>query len=148
VGVEIERKFLVDAEKWSKVLPNKTITIKQGYLSKENNPVVRVRIADEVGYLTLKGKTEGITRKEFEYTIPKTEAEELIALFCPKFIHKLRHELKVGNHTWVIDEFITPRKGLLLAEVELTNENEEIPLPDWITHEVSDDPSYFNSNML
>lgn len=148
MGVEIERKYLVDPLRWKKVIPNKTITIKQGYLRKDPNPTVRVRCTNNQGYLTIKGKTDGITRKEFEYAIPLNEAEELIQLFCAQFIHKLRHEITVGKHTWVVDEFLSPKKGLLLAEIELSSEEESFELPVWVTEEVSDDPSYFNSNML
>lgn len=148
MGVEIERKFLVDPTQWAKINPLSTVVIKQGYLTSSSSPVVRVRTLGEKGFLTVKGKTEGISRKEFEYEIPFSEASALIELFCPKYIHKLRHEIKVGHHEWVVDEFIHPHKGLLLAEVELTHEQEAVELPEWVTEEVSNDPRYYNSNML
>lgn len=148
MGVEIERKFLVDTEKWRKVTPDSSKTILQGYLTTGKHPVIRARVIDDEGYLTLKGKNEGIKRAEFEYKIPKSEAEELLSLFCPKYIHKIRHEISLDDHLWVVDEFISPQKGLLLAEIELSNEKEKISLPEWITKEVSNDPKYYNSNMV
>ena len=148
MGVEIERKFLVDKKKWDAVKVKNGVEIIQGYLHKEPKLTVRIRIKGEDGFITLKGKTVGISRSEFEYRIPKAEAHEMIKTFCDKFIHKTRFTLTLGNKVWEIDEFISPNKGLVLAEVELTNEQEEIDLPNWVTKEVSDNPNYFNANML
>lgn len=148
MGVEIERKFLVDKEKWSRIKPVSGQHILQGYLSKEIERTVRVRVKGEKGYLTVKGKTVGTTRAEYEYEIPVNEAKEMITSMCNKYIDKTRFEVVFDGKTWEVDEFLSPQEGLILAEIELEQEDEEIHLPDWITEEVTDDPSYYNANMV
>lgn len=145
---EIERKFLVDPMEWDKIdkgVPNR---IKQGYLSKSVDSTVRVRIYGEKAYLTLKGKTQGISRDEFEYEIPYNEAEEILNLFCKKFISKDRYLVDFDKKTWEIDIFHGNLSGLILAEIELKDENENFMLPPWIGKEVSDDPGYFNAVLI
>lgn len=148
MGVEIERKFLVDASKWKKVKPKKGYKIIQGYLLKSPEKTIRVRLKDEHGYLTIKGKTKGISRSEFEYEIPKQEAEDLLHQFCDKKIIKNRYELKVHEFVWEIDEFTSPKPGLILAEIELSHEKETFVRPEWLGEEVSHLTEYFNSNMI
>lgn len=148
MGVEIERKFLVDKEKWSSIKPVSGYHILQGYLSKEIARTVRIRIKGKKGYLTIKGKTVGATRAEYEYEIPVNEAKEMITSMCNTYIDKTRFEIVFDGKTWEVDEFLSPQKGLVLAEIELEQEGEEIHLPDWITEEVTDDPSYYNANMV
>lgn len=148
MGVEIERKFLVDEEKWKSSKPSNGQSILQGYLLRSADKTVRVRIKENQGYLTLKGKTTGASRPEFEYEIPVSEAREMLDTFCDQYIDKVRYEVKIDGKVWEVDEFNSPRKGLILAEIELQSEEEDITLPDWIEDEVTGDPQYYNANML
>jgi adenylate cyclase len=141
--VEIERKFLIKTDMW-KPLDNGT-PIKQGYLSVDPERVVRVRVAGEKAFLTIKGKPEGIVRTELEYEIPKNEAEVLLKL-CLEFpIEKTRYKERIGNIVWEIDVFEGENKGLVLAEVELDKEDQKVDLPDWVGEEVSFDSRYYNA---
>jgi CYTH domain-containing protein len=148
MGVEIERKFLVDKKIWSTVQPTSSFTLVQGYLSFATEKTVRVRVKDDSGFITVKGKTESMTRKEFEYSIPKEEALEMLSLFCDRTIEKVRHEIPYEGIIWEVDEFTTPNPGLILAEAELISENQQLIFPPWITEEVTGQPEYYNSNML
>lgn len=148
MGVEIERKFLVDKKRWQKIKPTEGLFIAQGYLHNSKDKTVRVRTKGEKGFLTIKGATDGISRTEFEYVIPKKDAEELLCKFCPKRIEKTRYLVEHNGKTWEVDEFDFPNSGLILAEVELNSVEEQIALPEWVTEDVSDNPAYFNSNML
>lgn len=148
MGVEIERKFLVNKEKWQSAKPNKGEKIIQGYLQKDLNKTVRVRVKNNTGYITIKGKTKGVSRSEYEYEIPVDEAKAMIQEFCDRYIEKTRFLLEYDGFTWEVDEFLSPKEGLILAEIELTDENQQFPLPDWVEKEVSDDAQYFNSNMI
>lgn len=145
---EIERKFLVNKEIWEKLTKPKPIFIKQGYLSKNEKGVVRIRVKDENAFLTIKSANHGVERYEFEYEVPVSEAELMFNLFCDKYIEKQRFEIKVGEKVWEIDEFINPKQNFILAEIELEHSEEKFLLPNWIEKEVSDEPIYFNSNML
>ncbi|PHR46054.1 MAG: adenylate cyclase [Fluviicola sp.] len=148
MGVEIERKFLVKKEKWQAIRPSNGELIIQGYLQKDPNKTVRVRVKNNSGYITIKGKSKGITRLEFEYEIPVNEAKEMIQEFCDRFIEKTRYFFEHEGFTWEVDEFLSPKKGLILAEIELNSEEQKFSLPNWIDKEVSDDLQYFNSNMI
>jgi adenylate cyclase len=146
--MEIERKFLVDKAKWAminKPLPKRIV---QAYLVRLPEKTIRVRIKDEKGFLTIKGPTVGISRSEYEYEIPLNEANELIEQFADKIIEKHRYEIAVGNHLWEVDEFHGKLEGLMIAEIELTTENEDFEKPDWVTEDVSMDQQYFNSNLV
>ncbi|MDX8339673.1 CYTH domain-containing protein [Draconibacterium sp. IB214405] len=141
--IEIERKFLVDTNKWSPKDSGNPIV--QGYLSTDKERVVRVRIKGDRAWLTIKGKTQGISRIEMEYEIPVQEAEVLLEL-CHDFpIRKKRYVEEIYGMTWEIDVFEDKNNGLVLAEVELSDENEKVELPDWVTEEVSADHRYFNA---
>ncbi len=141
--VEIERKFLIDTELWKPTV--KGIKISQGYLSIDSEKVIRVRIADEKGFLTIKGKAKGIVRTELEYEIPKNEAEVLLKM-CNEFVvEKYRFKEKFMDMIWEVDVFEGKNKGLFLAEIELEHENQEFDLPDWVREEVTFDFHYYNS---
>lgn len=145
---EIERKFTVKTtilEVLSFLAPKK---IQQGYLMDEAGKTVRVRTKGEKGYLTIKGKTEGITRPEFEYEIPFNEAQELLDHFCKKTLSKDRYTLTFKEKIWEIDVFHNELEGLIIAEIELEDEAEIFEKPDWILAEVSYDARYFNSNLV
>jgi len=145
---EIEYKFLVDHQAWSNVDKPKPTLIVQGYISKNADAIVRVRIKGDKGYLTIKGKTVGITRSEFEYEIPLKDAEEMVDLFTTKHIRKHRYEIVVGGKTWEIDEFHGKLEGLIVAELEVESEEEIFQKPNWVTTDVSTDPSYFNAVLI
>jgi len=146
MGKEIERKFLLKNNDWKSQVV-KTHTIQQGYLSTDPERTVRIRIKDDNGILTIKGKNEGITRLEFEYSIPLKDAKELIKMCGKPLIEKTRNIIVLKNHTWEIDEFSGIHKGLILAEIELKSEDIEFHIPNWIGKEVSHDPRYYNSNL-
>jgi CYTH domain-containing protein len=146
MGQEIERKFLVTRDVWR---TGAGILIRQGYLCIENNSVVRVRTKGERAYLTLKGNTAGITRLEFEYEIPLGEANQILDNLCIKpSIEKIRYEAYVSGFKWEIDEFLEENAGLVVAEIELENENQEFTKPDWLGREVSSDFRYQNASLV
>ncbi|BCL76816.1 CYTH domain-containing protein [Jeongeupia sp. HS-3] len=143
MAIEIERKFLLASDTWRSAVHAST-RIAQGYLSTEPTRTVRVRLKGAAGFLTIKGKNEGIARAEFEYPIPAADAEALLAL-CPNVLDKTRHLVTVGTHLWEIDEFHGDNAGLIVAEIELEAFNSTFEQPDWLGVEVSDDPRYYNS---
>ncbi|BAQ64170.1 CYTH domain-containing protein [Geminocystis sp. NIES-3709] len=146
MGLEIERKFLVNSTLWQR--PNNGILYRQGYIYTHNGNTVRVRIAGDKGYLTVKGKTQGMTRSEFEYDIPLEEAQEILDTLCDRpLIEKIRYKIKMDQLTWEIDEFLGENQGLILGEIELSSENQEILFPEWIGEEVTQDSRYYNSNL-
>lgn len=146
--MEIERKFLVHREIWEQQIKPVPKIIKQGYLSTTPECTVRVRTKNDQGFITIKGKTVGISREEFEYEIPIDEATQLLEQFTTKSIFKKRYEIDYKEKTWELDEFEGRHAPLILAEIELNSEDEEFELPSWIAEEVSDDPAYFNSNLV
>ena len=146
MGQEIERKFLVTGDAWR---TGQGKLIRQGYLHNEINGNVRVRVKGERAYLTIKSSTTGITRLEFEYEIPLEEANELLDKLCQKpLIEKIRHEVQVGGLKWEVDEFLGKNEGLVVAEIELENEEQGFPKPSWVGVEVSEDARYLNSNLV
>ncbi len=145
--LEIERKFLLKNSDWKQEIQS-SFQIKQGYLNSHPERTVRIRIKENKGILTIKGKTKQVTRKEFEYEIPLNEAKDLIQLCEKPLIEKTRHLIRKENLTWEIDEFEGENKGLILAEVELQSENQNLSLPSWIGEEVSHDPKYYNSSLI
>lgn len=147
MGTEIERKFLVRNDDWRKAA-NEGRSIRQGYLSSNAKATVRVRTwDDEKGAITLKGKSVGATRAEFEYQIPIDDARELLELSRPHTIEKRRHELEFGGLTWEIDVFEGRHEGLIIAEVELEHEEQAVDMPSWIGEEVTLDDRYFNASL-
>jgi adenylate cyclase len=147
MGIEIERKFLLAGEGWRGL--GETVLLRQGYLSLDPARVVRVRIEGERAFLTIKGKSQGATRGEWEYPIPVPEAAELLDTLCQApLIEKYRHRIAFGAHTWEIDEFLGANAGLVVAEIELSSETEAFDKPDWIGAEVTQDARYFNSNLI
>lgn len=144
---EIERKYLVKLDAW--VPQGEGIHFKQGYLNSQKERVVRVRIEGTRAKLTIKGITTGVTRSEFEYSIPVEDAALLLDNLCEQpLIDKHRHKEVHSGKTWEIDVFHGLNEGLVVAEIELASEDEAITLPAWVGPEVSSDPRYFNSNLL
>jgi len=145
MGLEIERKFLVDHEKWKKHKKREGTHYRQGYLLDQANSTIRVRSAGKKGFITIKGSTSGISRKEFEYSIPVKEAIELIDGFAKSEVEKIRYRIRYKGKLWEVDEFLGDNDGLIMAEIELQSEDEAFEKPTWITREVSDDKRYYNS---
>lgn len=146
--MEIERKFTVDMQKWAEVIKPQPIVIAQAYLSATPECTVRVRLKGDKAYLTIKGKTEGISRAEFEYAIPVDEAKIMMSTLTNKTLSKKRYEIPFGNHTWEVDVFEGKLNGLIIAEIELNSVNENFEKPDWVLEDVSLDPYYYNSNLI
>ncbi len=146
--VEIERKFLVNSEAY-KNEANKSTRIVQGFLNTDPERTVRVRIKGDQAFLTVKGigNTSGTSRFEWEKEIPVSEAEQLIPLCEKGIIEKIRYEIPLGNHIYEIDEFFDKNKGLVIAEIELNDENESFLKPDWLAKEVTGDSRYYNSQL-
>lgn len=142
--IEIERKFLVDKTQWVK--PNNGCYFQQGYLA-ENGCTLRVRIAQDKAYLTIKGKTQGFSRAEFEYEIPMDDARQLLAMSLYPPIEKIRYRVEVGGKIWEVDEFLGAHQGLLLAEIELNSEDEIFEMPPWAAQEVTGDVRYYNASL-
>jgi adenylate cyclase len=144
MGVEIERKFLVQGDGWK---TSTGVLYRQGYLNRDKNRTVRVRMAGDAAFLTIKGVSVGATRAEFEYPIPMADAEGLLALCAGPLVEKTRHLVRVGDTLWEVDEFAGENAGLVVAEVELTAEDQPFARPDWLGAEVTHDARYFNSNL-
>lgn len=144
---EIERKYLVKGQAWKQGV--KGTVYRQGYLSSVKERVVRVRTIENKGFLTIKGITKGVSRSEFEYEISVADANLMLDDICEKpLIEKTRYKVPVGGLVFEIDEFFGENAGLVVAEVELQDEDQKIDLPYWIGAEVSGDPRYFNSNLI
>lgn len=145
---EIEVKYLVDKDKWAKIVKPEPQSILQGFLYKSKELVIRVRVKGSKAFLTIKGATEGLTRSEFEYEIPMNEAREMMDQFIDKYIEKERYEITFKGKVWEVDEFKGKLDGLILAELELSSEDEDFDKPEWITDDVSHDPNYYNANLI
>jgi len=143
---EIERKFRVANDDW-RAMATSSSSLKQGYLSSSAEATVRVRLEDNLGTVTIKSKTNGITRNEFEYAIPAQEAKELLTLCSGPLIEKIRYRIPQENHTWEIDVFEGDNDGLIIAEIELTSDEDYFAKPQWLGEEVSGDSRYYNSNL-
>lgn len=143
--LEIERKFLVTSDAWRETAQSRRLV--QGYLSRDPERTVRVRIDGEKAALTIKGKSAGATRAEFEYEIPLGDAELLLPLCLSPLIDKIRHEVRHAGHLWEIDEFAGENAPLIVAELELASEGEAFERPSWLGDEVTDDARYFNSQL-
>ncbi|MCG8183332.1 CYTH domain-containing protein [Tenacibaculum piscium] len=145
---EIERKFLVISDAYKQEAHQKNY-IKQGFLNSQKERVVRIRIKDDSGFLTIKGASNksGTTRFEWEKEIPLQEAQNLLKLCEKGSIEKYRYLVKSNNHTYEIDDFLGDNKGLVVAEIELSEENEAFEKPDWLGKEVTGIVKYYNSNL-
>ncbi len=143
--LEIERRFLVDKKKL--VFPNSKKTIQQAYLMVDEHQVLRVRKIEDDFFLTYKYKKTNINRLEFEYPISNDDGDKLLSLSKNFIIEKDRYYYPVDNHTWEIDVFYGKNNGLIIAEIELEDENEDIKIPDWITREISNEDKYLNFNL-
>jgi len=144
MGREIERKFLLAGEGWRGLAEG--VEYRQGYLCADKERTVRVRIAGEKGFLTIKGATVGAARSEYEYTIPLTEAREMLDTLCPQpQIEKKRYTIPYRGGVWEVDEFSGRNAGLIVAEIELESEDQTFERPDWVGEEVTGDARYYNA---
>ncbi|TFW19352.1 CYTH domain-containing protein [Massilia arenosa] len=147
MGVEIERKFLLTSDAWRAL--GEPVLLRQGYISTDPERVVRVRVEGTRGVLTLKSKSTGATRGEWEYEIPLADANELLDRLCDKpLIEKYRRRIPHAGKVWEVDEFLGENAGLLVAEIELASETEAFDKPTWIGAEVTFDPRYYNSHLV
>lgn len=144
MAIEIERKFLVDGSRWQP--EGAGVCFRQGYLCPGTGITVRIRVAGEQAFITVKGPTQGYARAEYEYAIPLPDAEQMLADLCQQpLIEKTRYRVEYAGHCWEVDVFEAANQGLILAEIELPGEDTRFSLPPWIDREVSGDPRYFNS---
>lgn len=147
MATEIERKFLVEPALW-RADPAGGTTYRQGYLSVDPDRVVRVRVAGEAGTLTIKGRTTGIARPEFEYAIPVAEARTMLDTLCLRpTVEKVRYRVLFSGRVWEVDVFAGDNAGLITAEVELPSADAPFARPPWLGREVSHDARYFNANL-
>jgi adenylate cyclase len=138
---------LVLGDEWKE--QGQGVRMRQGYICSDAGRVVRVRIEGERAMLTIKGKTEGISRSEWEYPIPVPDAQQLLETMCEKpLIEKTRRRIDFGGFVWEVDEFFGENAGLVVAEIELASESQEFTKPDWVGAEVSHDRRYANANLF
>jgi len=145
---EIERKFLVKSNAY-KEESFKATRITQGFLNTDKSRTIRIRVKENKGYLTVKGKStsNGLSRFEWEKEISKIDAESLLQLCEKGIIDKIRYHVKVDTHVFEVDEFLDGNKGLIIAEIELNHENEAFEKPNWLGKEVTGDIKYYNSQL-
>ena len=147
MGTEIERKFLLQSDAWRDEVRDSERLV-QGYLARGDRSAIRIRIKGDEAELNIKKTLDGINRLEFEYQIPVGDAREILDQVALKpLIDKTRHHVVRGNHLWEIDEFYGDNAGLVVAEIELGNADEDFDRPAWLGEEVSLDQRYYNSNL-
>jgi adenylate cyclase len=148
MALETERKFLVRGE--FRHLAVRSSEILQTYLSIDKDKTIRLRIAGDTAFLTIKGRPDknSITRNEWEFPIPVSDAIEMMKICLPGKIVKTRYFVPEGNHTFEVDVFHDKNEGLIIAEIELTHESEQFDIPDWIGEEVTGIPEYYNANLI
>jgi len=147
MGQEIERKYLVNKSKWLRIDKPTGQLYRQGHLLTDPNKTIRVRQTTDKAFLTIKGISIGVTRAEYEYEIPFEEAKELLDNFSSSELSKIRYEILVDGKVWEIDEFLGDNIGLIVAEIELTSEDENFSIPAWVDEEVTGQDKYYNSNL-
>ena len=147
MGIEIERKFLLKGDAWRSL--GEPVLLRQGYLSSQADRVVRVRIEGGGAVLTIKGRSAGATRGEWEYPIPLADAAELLDRLCEQpLIEKYRRRIRFAGNVWEVDEFLGANQGLAVAEIELASEGQQFDKPGWIGEEVTYDARYYNSSLI
>ncbi len=146
MGQEIEHKFLVVGFEWKEGAVG--VLYRQGYLSTHPERTVRVRIAGDLAYLTVKGASAGTVRSEYEYKVPLADANEMLLLCEKPLIEKRRYRVEHQGLVWEVDEFLGENEGLIVAEVELEREGQCIAKPPWVGEDVSDKVEYYNSSLV
>ncbi len=145
MAVEIERKFLTSDASWRERISDTTRMV-QGYLGGERCST-RVRIEGERAFLNVKSRELGVRRSEYEFEIPRADAEAMLGEFCPERVEKLRHRVVHGGRTFEVDEFLGANAGLVVAELELEREDAQFERPAWLGREVTDDTRYYNISL-
>jgi adenylate cyclase len=150
MAIEIERKFIVNKELWRKIDKPAGNAFVQGYIHSDENKTIRIRTANKKGFITIKGKSraDGLSRAEFEYEIPESDALELLNSFTDKTIKKIRYNIPFEGFVWEVDVFEGNNSGLIMAEIELPSEGQTFIKPDWIDQEVTGDIRFYNSNLI
>jgi adenylate cyclase len=147
MGVEIERKFLLRGDAWRGL--GEPVLLRQGYLSSQPDRVVRVRTEGDKGTITIKGRSAGAARGEWEYEIPLADANDLLDQLAEKpLIEKYRRRIAFAGNVWEVDEFLGENQGLMFAEIELAAQDQPFDKPDWIGEEVTHDRRYYNSSLV
>lgn len=146
MALEIEHKYLVKNDSY-KELATAFWRITQGYLCREPERTVRVRVKDNKGFLTVKGKNKGSVRAEFEYEIARADAEKMLEMCVAPILEKTRYIVPFDGHIWEVDEFSGSCAGLVTAEIELISEDESYTIPDFVGDNVTGNPDYYNSNL-
>jgi adenylate cyclase len=145
--LEIEHKFLVASDSWKNSVA-RSVRIRDGLIASSNGHKARVRISDDVATIALKSRRRGLVRTEFEYPIPYSDAEEILRTMCEgRVLDKVRHFVPHAGMTWYVDAYEGILSGIVLAEIELTQTDQEFSLPNWIGEEVTGDPTYRKINM-
>ena len=146
--IEIERKFLLANNDWKEHV-NRSLRIRQGYMGEIDKASVRIRVQGDKANINIKSATLSMRRMEYEYEIPLIEAEEMLDQLCKQpQVDKTRFIVEQGKFKWEIDEFYGDNEGLLVAEIELDDENEAFDKPQWLGEEVTEDPRYYNVNLI
>jgi adenylate cyclase len=147
MGLEIEHKFLVRARAWRAAVRGSR-WLRQGYLANNSRCSVRVRVADDAAWMSVKQMIAGTARAEYEYAIDRADADAMLQTLCePPLIEKRRHEVPHGQHLWEIDEFAGDNAGLIMAEIELASEAEPFDRPEWLGLEVTHDRRFYNFSL-
>jgi len=148
MATETERKFLVKGK--FRHLAIKKINILQAYLSNDPDRTIRIRIASKKAFLTIKGKgtANSVTRSEWEFQVPVSYARQIMKICLPGKIEKTRYFIPAGKHVFEVDVFHDKNEGLIIAEIELSHENEKFGKPDWLGEEVTEKPEYYNVNLI
>lgn len=146
MAFEIEHKYIVINDTYKKLSTSHHF-IKQGYLSRNPERTVRIRILDEQGFITVKGITRGAKRHEFEYPIPSKDADEMLSMCVPPIIEKIRYKIPYKGHVWEVDEFKGALNHVVLAEIELNSTDEKYALPPFVGQNITGDADYYNSNL-
>jgi adenylate cyclase len=144
MALEIERRFRVSSDAWRASVDRST-RITQGYLAITEHSVIRVRVRDAEGYVTIKSRDGGLAREEFEYAIPLADAKSLLTLCGHRILEKIRHEVNYAGYCWEVDEYLPPLEYLIIAEVEMQSESEDPPRPPWIGEDITYDGSFSNA---
>jgi len=151
MAIEIERKFLVQGTAW-RALAARSQHLVQGYLLRAEAPAaacsVRVRIGGDAAWLSIKSALAGIERREYEYPVPRAEAQAMLDEFCDSVIEKTRHYVRHGGLTFEVDEFLGDNAGLVVAELELKTTTQAFDRPEWIGRDVSELARYYNQHLL
>src|ERR1700744_1366153 len=147
MAIETERKYLVDARAWKKLKKPKGTLYKQGYIVTTEDCTLRVRLIEKKAIITIKGKTKGMSRPEFEYEIPLSGAKDLLKTVGKGGTEKVRYKIRYKGSIWEVDVFRGDNKGLIVAEIEWKTEFQQFENPDWIREEVTHDFKYANANL-